>query len=174
MIAAGEIYNREESVIRVLFVCTGNICRSPIAEAVFRSLVKAEGLSHMIMVDSAGTTDFHMGEAPDPRASAVAHRRGIHMNDIRARCVLPDDYHRFDYILAMDRENLERLRARGSRLGVDTSGGRLRLFMDFAPDCKHSEVPDPYYGGRRGFELVLDLIETASRGLLAEIRHRRL
>lgn len=156
---------RVSMVVRVLFVCTGNICRSPTAEAVFRDLASREGLADRLVIDSAGTDAYHVGEAPDGRARAVARARGIAL-DHRARRVRPDDYLRFDYVLAMDEDNRRALAARCPR----ERAGVVRLFLDYAPESGCREVPDPYYGGIRGFEHVFDLCEAASKGLLAEIR----
>ncbi len=154
---------------RVLFVCLGNICRSPTAEAVFRDLVLREGVGLGIEVDSAGTHAYHVGSAPDTRAVAAAHRRGIDMRLLRARAVEAADFERFDLLLAMDQENHRQL------LGMAPPGrrDRVRLFLDFAPELPRREVPDPYYGGATGFEDVLDLIEEASRGLLAALAASR-
>ena len=158
---------KEQNTIRVLFVCMGNICRSPTAEGVFRKLVQDEGLSERIEIDSAGTHAYHVGEQPDHRAQAAAERRGVSLSDIRARKVAADDYARFDYVLAMDRLNLHML-AEGA--GNDYAE-RVSLFLDFGAG-RESEVPDPYYGGTAGFERVLDLVEDASRGLLDTLRSK--
>lgn len=149
-------------MIRVLFVCMGNICRSPTAEGIFRAQVRAAGLANVIATDSAGTHGYHVGEPPDSRAIEAAARRGIDITDLRARRVQAEDFKRFDLVLAMDRENLGQL----SRLCPRDAVERPRLFMDFAPDLEAHDVPDPYYGGPDGFEHVLDLVEAASRGLL--------
>jgi protein-tyrosine phosphatase len=154
----------------VLFVCTGNICRSPTAEGVFRALLAANGLAETVTVDSAGTGGWHVGEPPDSRSCEAALRRGVDIADQRARQVGPADFHRFDLVLAMDEghyHQLERLCPEGHRQ-------RLRLFLDFAPALGISDVPDPYYGGGDGFEDVLDMIEAASAGLLAELRANHL
>lgn len=161
-------------MVSVLFVCTGNICRSPTAEAVFRKMVRDQGLEEVILIESAGTTDFHEGQAADSRARETARKRGIDMEDIRARRVTVEDFTRFDYLLAMDRSHLRELQARGSRLGADTGGTRLRLFMEFADEPALPEVPDPYYGDGDGFAKVFHMIEAASRGLLEEIRRNHL
>ena len=158
---------KEQNTIRVLFVCMGNICRSPTAEGVFRKLVQDEGLSERIEIDSAGTHAYHVGEQPDHRARAAAERRGVSLSDIRARKVAADDYARFDYVLAMDRLNLHML-AEGA--GNDYAE-RVSLFLEFGAG-RESEVPDPYYGGTAGFERVLDLVEDASRGLLETLRSK--
>jgi len=153
-------------MIRVLFVCLGNICRSPTAEGVFRELVRREGLADAIATDSCGTSGWHIGEPPDERATEEARRRGIDITDLRGRRVAASDFETFDYILAMDDDNLGKLTA----LAPDALRGKVRLFLDFAPDAGRHDVPDPYYGGPDGFANVFDLIETASRGLLADIR----
>jgi len=147
--------------IRVLFVCMGNICRSPTAEGVFRYFVEEAGLSESIEVDSAGTHAYHTNEPADRRAQAAAERRGYSMSDIRARRVRDDDYERFDVIIAMDRDNHSMLVDHADAAHHD----KIRLFLDFSA-VQESEVPDPYYGGAAGFERVLDLVEEASRGLL--------
>jgi protein-tyrosine phosphatase len=151
---------------RVLFVCLGNICRSPTAEAVFRDLVGREGAGLDVEAASAGTHGYHAGEAPDARAIEAALRRGIDMSQQRARMVEPADFARFDLVLAMDEQNYRRLQ----RIAPAEHRHRLRLFLEFAPQLGRRDVPDPYYGGPTGFEDVLDLVEEASRGLLAALR----
>lgn len=152
--------------INVLFVCTGNICRSPTAEGVFKHCVEKAGLVARITSDSAGTHDYHVGEAPDPRAQAAARRRGYELGELRARRVHREDFERFDYVLAMDEANLRQL----ERLCPREHAHKLKLFLDFA-DGAPREVPDPYYGGADGFERVLDLVEKAAQGLLRHL-HR--
>lgn len=152
--------------VRVLFVCLGNICRSPTAHGVFAHLVEQEGLAEFIHVDSAGTHAYHVDEPPDPRAQAAAARRGVDLSTLRARKALAQDFEVFDYVIAMDRSNYEHL----SGLCPAGAEHKLRLFLTFAPEAGEDEVPDPYYGGTAGFERVLDLIEQAARGLLADIR----
>jgi len=154
--------------MRVLFVCLGNICRSPTAEGVVRALAAREAPELALEVDSAGTAGYHVGQPPDPRTRAAAARRGYDLSTLRARSVEPADFERFDLILAMDRENLTVLRRRAPAHAHE----RLRLFLEFAPEAASEEVPDPYYGGPNGFEEVLDLVETATRGLLAHLRQR--
>ena len=153
--------------MRVLFVCMGNICRSPTAEGVFRQRLQQAGLLEQVTVDSAGTGDWHVGKAPDSRSSQAALRRGYDLSSMRARQVTAADFDRFDLILAMDQDNLARLQALRPR----GRGAELDLFLR-RYDVALDEVPDPYYGGADGFEQVLDLIEQASDGLLAEIRGR--
>jgi protein-tyrosine phosphatase len=150
----------------VLFVCTGNICRSPTAEGVLRKLAADAGLAHRIRVDSAGTHGYHVGEAPDARAQAHARRRGYDLSDLRARRFSREDFHTFDLILAMDREHHAIL----ARLAPSSAGQKLRLMLEFARRPVGDEVPDPYYGGPDGFELVLDLIEDAAEGLLDHLK----
>ena len=145
----------------VLFVCMGNICRSPTAEGVFRHHVNEVGLSERIIADSAGTHAYHVGEPADRRACAAAERRGISLADIRARRVSDSDFEEFDFIIAMDEDNQQRLLDRAP----EEYRSKVRLFLSFA-SVSETEVPDPYYGGAAGFERVLDLVEEASRGLL--------
>ncbi|MDH5648633.1 MAG: low molecular weight phosphotyrosine protein phosphatase [Gammaproteobacteria bacterium] len=154
--------------VKVLFVCMGNICRSPTAEGVFRALVEREGCTQHIEIDSAGTHAYHVGEPPDPRSQQAAAMRGIDMSMLRGRKVLSDDIERFDYILAMDRENYENL------LSICPEGleQKIELFMSYASERQEEEVPDPYFGGMGGFDRVLDMIEDASSGLLQDIFKR--
>jgi protein-tyrosine phosphatase len=154
------------SRIRVLFVCTGNICRSPTAEGVLRHHVEQAGVGNRILIDSAGTIDYHVGEPPDPRMQAAARRRNYDLSRLRARQVKPGDFARFDYLLAMDQDHVSWLK----REAPGDHMHKIQLFLDYAPHMGPREVPDPYYGGTEGFELVLDLIERASVGLLAELQ----
>jgi len=154
--------------VKVLFVCMGNICRSPTAQGVFEKLVAETSLSGTVMTDSAGTHAYHVGEPPDSRASAAARRRGIDLSGQKARRVEEADFEIFDYVLAMDRSNYEDL----AGLCLPEYRSKLRLFLEFAPELGTPDVPDPYYGGTTGFERVLDLIETASGALLASIRQQ--
>ncbi|HJP44610.1 MAG: low molecular weight protein-tyrosine-phosphatase [Arenicellales bacterium] len=159
---------RESAGAAVLFVCLGNICRSPTAEGVFRGIVKSAGLEDLIRIDSAGTHGYHVGEKPDPRAVAAAQLRQIDLSAFRGRQADSEDFYEFDFILAMDRSNLSHL----ARIAPPQAKAQLDLLLDFATDCDEHEVPDPYYGGNNGFERVLDLIENAATGLLSEIRSR--
>jgi len=154
-----------DSPVGVLFVCLGNICRSPTAHGVFEHLVQANGLESAISVDSCGTGDWHIGHAPDQRAAAEARQRGYKLDHLRARRVESKDFEAFDYILAMDRMNLADLQ------DMQPAGyqGNVELFLSYAPDTGVAEVPDPYYGADDGFSRVLDLVEAASEGLLEEI-----
>lgn len=152
--------------LRILFVCTGNICRSPTAEAVARERFAAAGLAGCVEFDSAGTHGYHVGEAPDPRTQAAAARRGYDLSPLRARRLADEDFERFDLLLAMDRGHFAHMQHRGS----SRHGGRVELFMRCAPDVGEDEVPDPYYGGGAGFEHVLDLCEAAVDGLLDRLR----
>ena len=162
--------NEEKPPVQVLFVCMGNICRSPMAEGVFRHRWQARAgeiaFDTEIGIDSAGTHSYHVGSAPDQRAQAAASRRGVDISTLSARPVGRDDFDRFDYILAMDVDNLEFL--------IDESEAehrdKIKLFLDYSPTKRGGEVPDPYYGGPTGFERVLDLIEDATEGLIDELQ----
>lgn len=159
--------NRHE--VSVLFVCMGNICRSPTAEGVFTRKVTEAGLISRIRIDSAGTHAYHIGNPPDPRTMQAAQRRGYDLSALRARKVEVADFSRFDYVLAMDEDNLAIL----ERMKPVASSSRVGLFMEFAPGYGIREVPDPYYGGPAGFEQVLDMVEAAAEGLLETIRRER-
>jgi len=152
-------------MVKVLFICMGNICRSPTAEGVFRHLVKQISAEDEIFIDSAGTHAYHVGNPPDGRAQDAALKRGIDLSAQRARRVSEDDFAEFDYVIAMDESNKDDL------LSICPAGyeDRVRLFLDFST-CDESEVPDPYYGQGRGFEIVLNLVEDAASGLLKHIR----
>jgi protein-tyrosine phosphatase len=156
-------------MVRVLFVCMGNICRSPLAQGIFEEIVRREGLEDEVFVDSAGTGSWHVGHPPDERAQRSASSRGLDLSAQRARRVTPYDCQSFDYILTMDEKNYRAVAAlcRGR-------GAEVRPFLDFAPDRSEREVPDPFYGGAEGFEHVMDLVEEASEGLLEEIKERHL
>jgi len=157
-------------VVKVLFVCLGNICRSPTAEGVFRKLVRDHGLADRVTVGSAGTGGWHVGEPPDGRAVEAAGRRGVDLSGIRARQAKRGDFKRFDYVVAMDVENLRSL----ARICPEGERHRLHLFLDFAPELGRRDVPDPFYGGGDGFEAVLDMVEAAAEGLLLHIREKHL
>lgn len=152
----------------VLFVCLGNICRSPTAEAVFHGLAEREGLADVLLIDSAGTSGYHIGEPSDARATAVARQRGYDMSGIRGRQVSPGDFERFDYILAMDRANLRDL----LRTCPAAHQHKIALFLSHSERFSEDEVPDPYYGGPEGFDRVFDMVEDASKGLLNTIKAR--
>lgn len=153
--------------VSVLFVCLGNICRSPTAEGVFRQLVTEQGMTEHLHIDSCGTGNWHIGKSPDARAMAAADRRGVDISDLRARQIKAEDLDRFDYVLVMDRQNLADVRD----IWHQNGGTEPRLFLEFG-ESGQAEVPDPYYGGEDGFERVLDLIHEASQGLLEDMRGR--
>ena len=148
--------------VKVLFVCMGNICRSPTAEGVFKHFVVKAGLAGQILSDSAGTHDYHVGDPPDGRTQQAAACRGYDLSNLRGRQVSERDFSEFDYVLAMDRHNLRML----ERLCPPEHAHKLKLFLEFGPDTGPREVPDPYYGGSDGFERVLDMVELAAQGLL--------
>ncbi|HET8705504.1 MAG TPA: low molecular weight protein-tyrosine-phosphatase [Pseudomonadales bacterium] len=151
---------------KVLFVCLGNICRSPTAEGVFKHKVNAAGLASRIISDSAGTAAYHVGEPPDKRSIRAAAKRGYDLSSLRARKFERSDFQHFDYILAMDNANYSDL----YRIGGNSHPEKLKLFLEFHPDSNQIEVPDPYYGGEDGFNLVLDLCERAADSLLDHLR----
>ncbi len=152
--------------MKILFVCLGNICRSPTAEAVVRGIAAREAPELSITVDSAGTANYHPGSPPDRRSQVAARKRGYELSTLRARQVRDEDFSQFDLILAMDRSNLQDLLA----MAPLAARGKIQLFLDNAPEQPVREVPDPYYGGSNGFEAVLDLIEASARGLLRRLR----
>lgn len=152
-------------MIKVLLVCLGNICRSPSAEGVLRQQIKAQGLAKRISVDSAGTASWHIGKSPDPRSIDAAKQRGIDISELRARAVCSQDFADYDYILAMDEDNLSELLA----MAPDSSRAEIGLFLSYSSQASHRVVPDPYYGGDEGFDLVLDLVSDASQGLIKHI-----
>jgi len=154
--------------VRVLFVCMGNICRSPTAEGVFRHLVAETDFKDKIESDSAGTHAYHVGEQPDRRAQSAAKQRGIDLSDLRARSVSLADYESFDYILAMDNDNYNILVSQSPAHAKP----KIKLFMEYAAQSTEKEVPDPYYGGQRGFDIVYEMVESASKGLLEDIKKR--
>ena len=157
-------------MVGVLFVCLGNICRSPTGEGVFQDLVERKDLGESITIDSAGTAAYHIGEPPDPRSQAAAQHRGIDISGQRARRVKVQDFQRFDYLLAMDADNHANL----MRICPSGSEHKVHLILDFGEGTEGQDVPDPYYIGGDGFEVVLDLIENASNGLLEDIRTKHL
>ena len=150
---------------RLLFVCLGNICRSPMAEGVFRRVAEEEGVLHLFEIDSAGLGDWHVGQAPDGRAQAAARKRGMDISNQSARQITRGDFARFDLLLAMDGSNVEEL----VQLAPKSERHKIRRFLDFAPHVGTKDVPDPFYGGRESFDHALDLIEEAARGLLADL-----
>jgi protein-tyrosine phosphatase len=154
--------------VAICFVCLGNICRSPTAEAVMRAQVEAAGLQRRIVVDSAGTGDWHLGEAPDERAQHAARQRGYDLSALRGRQIGRADFERFDLLLAMDAANVRELR----KICPPEHGHKVRLLLEFAANRTSREVADPYFGGAEGFEQVLDQCEDACAGLLAELRAR--
>ncbi len=154
--------------VSVIFVCLGNICRSPTAHAVFRDLVEKEGLMADILIDSAGTASWHQGKPADRRAIQTAQNRGIDMLDLRSRPVDMGDLMTFDYVLAMDYANYDDLK----QMALPEDQAKIKLFLEYAADVSETEVPDPYYGGPQGFDHVFNLVTAASEGLLAEIRER--
>ncbi len=160
----------EMKKVRVLMVCMGNICRSPLAHGIFEHLVAEAGLSDRIEVDSAGTHAYHVGQPPDPRSQDTARSRGIDITAQRARKVMADDFEAFDFVLAMDRDNYAMLEA----ICPPGREERLMLFMQFAPERGEREVPDPYYGGVSGFERVYEMVHAAAQGLLETIRRDHL
>lgn len=151
--------------MKILFVCMGNICRSPMAEGYFRHLLEQRGSHLEVEIDSAGTHGYHAGSPPDNRAQAASQRRGIDISDLSARNVVNADFERFDVIVAMDQDNLADLKSRADAVHHE----KLRLFLDYAELDAGLDVPDPYYGGAKGFERVLDLIEAAAEGLFSEV-----
>ena len=165
---AAEEAGPESADLRILFVCMGNICRSPTAEGVFRHKLKELAPELRVYVDSAGTHAYHVGEPPDPRACRAAERRGIDIVGLRARRITDEDFTRFDLILAMDALNRVTLEERC----VPEQHSRIRLLLEFSSQYPGLDVPDPYYGGIGGFERVLDMVEDAASGLIAHLRTR--
>lgn len=156
------------NMTKVLFVCMGNICRSPMAEGVFRKMVRDAGLQDVVHIASAGTHAYHVGEPPDVRAQQSARKRGYELTDLRARQVTQEDFHEYDLVLAMDWENLALLQQQCPR----SQKHKLHLLMRYAGEFEAATVPDPYYGGAEGFNTVLDYVEDACQGLLDVVRKR--
>ncbi len=154
--------------LSILFVCTGNICRSPSAEAILRHKARASGLADRLEIDSAGLGDWHVGHPPDPRAVGALRGRGYAIGDQTARLVGVRDFEAFDYLVAMDEGHYAEL----TRMCPSARAERVRLFLEFAPHSGRKSVPDPYYGDTRGFDAMVDLIEAGTDGLLAEIAGR--
>lgn len=154
-----------EQPIRILFVCLGNICRSPLAEAVFRTEAESRGVADRFEIDSAGTSGYHRGAAPDRRAATVARSRGITVSGA-SRQVTSHDLERFDYVVCMDADNLDEVERLRDEAGASTKVVRLR---DWDPDPEHGDVPDPYFGGDQGFEHVHDIVERACRAMLDDL-----
>ena len=155
-------------MIKILFVCLGNICRSPTAHGVFQKIINDQHLSHLFHIDSAGTAAWHIGKTPDTRSQAAAINRKYELSYLRARKVEVEDFEKFDYIFAMDNENLHNLQS----ICPSAHASELALFLNFS-DLGEDEVPDPYYGGSGGFEHVLDLVESASYGFLEHLKLER-
>ena len=162
-------FRREDPArLRVLMVCMGNLCRSPMAEAVLRTKLAQAGMVPAVAVDSAGTHGFHKGSLPDPRAISQAAQRGYSLDGLKSRPLVVGDFNRFDLVLAMDHANLDTLRERCSA----AEHARLRLLLSFSPAGSVDEVPDPYYGSVAGFDHALNLIEPACDGLLHHLRRQ--
>ena len=151
---------------KILFVCTGNICRSPSAEGVFRDIANEQKLSQFFYIDSCGTHSYHTGQSPDSRSQYAAMKRGIDISQQIARTIEQNDFNRFDYILAMDKYNLSFLQTMADKKHVN----KINLFLEYAENYKLIEIPDPYYGGEDGFEIVLDLLQEASIGLIKQLQ----
>jgi len=154
--------------VSVLFVCMGNICRSPTAEGIFRHIINEKNIADDFITDSAGTHAYHVGEPPDSRAQETAQSRGIDLSDLKGRRVSEEDFDKFDYVLAMDKDNYAVLQD----MCPSSKKHQLKLFLDFARDLGFDEVPDPYYGGTKGFEKVFDMLENASHGLIEHIQSK--
>jgi len=156
---------KDQTIVSVVFVCMGNICRSPTAEGVFRQVVEQRNMQNVVKVDSAGTHAYHIGETPDSRAQATAKSRGVDLSSLRARKVGVNDFERFDYVIAMDCSNYANLKT----LATPKQQEKLHLCMDFTQVWDNTEVPDPYYGEGDGFTTVFDMVQSASEGLLESI-----
>lgn len=151
--------------VKVMFVCMGNICRSPTAHGLFQQLVDEQGLGNSILVESSGTHSYHVGNPPDGRSQAIASQRGVDLSSLRARRFISNDFIEFDYLIGMDNGNIADMRA----IRPDNASGRLQLMLEYSSRYSEKEVPDPYFGDD-GFERVFDLIDDSARGLLAHIR----
>ena len=156
------------AMYKVLFVCTGNICRSPTAEGVVRRYVEEAGLSDKVLIDSAATQSYHVGDAPDPRSVQAAKKRGFPIDGLRARQVAPDDFREFDLILGLDHGHVQHLR----RMAPKDAKAHTDLFLEYAGGTRETEVPDPYYGDQHHFEYVLDLIESAAKPLIEKLQQQ--
>lgn len=156
-------------MIKVLFVCLGNICRSPAAEAVFNAMIRKNSLENELQCDSAGTAAYHAGEPADYRMRQTAKKRGFSCTSISRRVNSKSDFERFDYIVAMDRQNLKDLNAMAQN---ESDRNKIFLMTDFASSRKYDSIPDPYYGGDAGFELVLDILEDACQGLISKLQEK--
>ena len=157
----------EKSTVSVLFVCMGNICRSPTAHGVFQQLVDDQGLADIIRVDSAGTHSYHIGNPPDARSQAAAKDRGVDLSGLRARRFVAADFEDFDYLIGMDEDNVRHMQA----LSPEDANTRAELMLDYSNQYTRPDVPDPYFGND-GFDLVFDMIDDASKGLLRHIRNK--
>jgi len=151
--------------VKILFVCMGNICRSPTAQGLFQQMIREQGLDKRILVDSAGTHSYHIGNPPDSRSQAVARRRGIDLSKLRSRRLVRDDFIKFDYLLGMDSDNIADMHA----IRPDEASAQLQLMLEYSKRYSQRDIPDPYFGND-GFEMVFDMIDDASRGLLEHIR----
>lgn len=159
-------------MVKVLFICMGNICRSPMAHGILSTLAEQAGLAHAdppLIVDSAGTTDYHVGEPPDPRAIRTAGEYGVRIDHLRARQVTREDLDSFDHLIVMERANIARMTELFGQPLMDKAGERIRLLLSYAPDVPLDEVPDPYYGGEEDFHRCFDLLERGVVGLFAHI-----
>lgn len=153
--------------VKVLFVCMGNICRSPTAHGIFQQLVDEQGLGDSIQVDSAGTHSYHIGNPPDSRSQATARERGVDLSGLRARRFVSDDFQEFDYVIGMDQDNVAYMQSKRP----DDAGSEAQLMLRYSNQYTRPDVPDPYFGND-GFDLVFDMIDDASRGLLRHIRNQ--
>jgi protein-tyrosine phosphatase len=167
VISVWQVGKLEEEIVSVLFVCMGNICRSPTAHGVFQALVDEQGLSDRIKVDSAGTHSYHIGSTPDSRSQSMAQSKGVDLSGLSARQFQSTDFHDFDYLIAMDQANFTNMAA----ITPENPRGQLDLMLDYSKQYDGREVPDPYFG-EGGFDLVFEMVSEASRGLLEHIRSK--